>query len=69
MLVVPKDGEVTLVVPRMEAPRVVDQPEVFTLLPWNETDDPDRRRRRSGRAAERPLPSATRCGPGSWSTC
>jgi Xaa-Pro aminopeptidase len=40
MLVVPKDGEVTLVVPRMEAPRVVEQPGVFTLLPWNETDDP-----------------------------
>jgi Xaa-Pro aminopeptidase len=40
MLVVPKEGEVTLVVPRMEAPRVVDRPEVFTLLRWNETDDP-----------------------------
>jgi Xaa-Pro aminopeptidase len=40
MLVVPKDGDATLVVPRMEAPRVVDRPEVFTLLQWNETDDP-----------------------------
>ncbi len=40
MLVVPKDGDVTLVVPRMEAPRVVEQPGVFTLLRWNETDDP-----------------------------
>lgn len=40
MLVLPKDGEVTLVVPRMEAPRVVEQPGVFTVLPWNETDDP-----------------------------
>ena len=40
MLVVPKDGEVTLVVPRMEAPRVVERSDVFTLLPWNETDDP-----------------------------
>ncbi|MEO7369792.1 MAG: aminopeptidase P family protein [Ilumatobacteraceae bacterium] len=40
MLVVPKDGDATLVVPRMEAPRVVDLPEVFTLLPWDETDDP-----------------------------
>jgi Xaa-Pro aminopeptidase len=40
MLVVPKEGEVTLVVPRMEAPRVVDRPDVFTLLPWNETTDP-----------------------------
>jgi hypothetical protein len=32
MLVVPKDGEATLVVPRMEAPRVVHRPEVFKLL-------------------------------------
>ena len=40
MLVVPKDGDATLVVPRLEAPRVVDRPEVFTLLPWNETEDP-----------------------------
>ena len=40
MLVVPKDGDATLVVPRMEAPRVVEQPGVFTLLRWNETDDP-----------------------------
>jgi Xaa-Pro aminopeptidase len=40
MLVVPKDGEATLVVPRLEAPRVVDRPDVFTLLPWNETEDP-----------------------------
>ena len=40
MLVVPRDGDATLVVPRLEAPRVVDQPGVFTLHPWNETDDP-----------------------------
>jgi len=40
MLVVPCDGEATLVIPRLEAPRVVDQPGVFTLLPWGETDDP-----------------------------
>ena len=40
MLVVPKDGQATLVVPRLEAPRVVDRPDVFTLLPWNETEDP-----------------------------
>jgi Xaa-Pro aminopeptidase len=40
MLVVPREGEATLVVPRMEAPRVVDLPEVFTMLRWNETDDP-----------------------------
>jgi len=40
MLVVPKDDEATLVVARMEAPRVVELPEVFKILPWNETDDP-----------------------------
>jgi Xaa-Pro aminopeptidase len=40
MLVVPRDGEATLVIPRLEAPRVVDQPGVFSLRPWNETDDP-----------------------------
>ncbi len=40
MLIVPCDGDATLLVPRLEAPRVVDQPGVFTLLPWNETDDP-----------------------------
>lgn len=40
MLVVPRDGEATLVIPRLEAPRVVDRPGVFTLLPWGETQDP-----------------------------
>jgi Xaa-Pro aminopeptidase len=40
MLVVPRDGDATLVIPRLEAPRVVPRPEVFELLPWGETDDP-----------------------------
>ena len=40
MLVVPRDADATLVIPRLEAPRVVEQPGVFTLRPWNETDDP-----------------------------
>jgi len=40
MLVVPRDGDATLVIPRLEAPRVVEQPGAFTLRPWNETDDP-----------------------------
>lgn len=40
MLVVPADGDATLVIPRLEAPRVAEQPGVFSLLPWNETDDP-----------------------------
>jgi Xaa-Pro aminopeptidase len=40
MLVVPVDGDATLVVPRLEAPRVVEQPEVFALRPWSEHEDP-----------------------------
>jgi Xaa-Pro aminopeptidase len=40
MLVVPRDGGATMVIPRLEAPRVVDQPDVFTLRPWEETEDP-----------------------------
>ena len=40
MLVLPREGDATLVVPRLEAPRVVEQPGVFTLLAWNETEDP-----------------------------
>ncbi len=40
MLVVPRHGDVTLVIPRLEAPRVVDRPEVFGMRPWNETEDP-----------------------------
>jgi Xaa-Pro aminopeptidase len=40
MLVVPRHGEATLVIPRLEAPRVVEQPGAFSLRPWNETDDP-----------------------------
>jgi Xaa-Pro aminopeptidase len=40
MLVLPVDVEATLVVPRLEAPRVVEHPDQFTLCPWSETDDP-----------------------------
>jgi Xaa-Pro aminopeptidase len=40
MLVVPRDAEATLVIPRLEAPRVTEQPGVFALRSWNETDDP-----------------------------
>jgi Xaa-Pro aminopeptidase len=39
MLVVAVDGPATLVVPRLEAPRVVERPE-FELRPWGETEDP-----------------------------
>jgi Xaa-Pro aminopeptidase len=40
MFVLPREGDATLVVPRLEAPRVVEQPDAFTVLPWDETDDP-----------------------------
>jgi Xaa-Pro aminopeptidase len=40
MLVLPRDGDATLVVPRLEAPRVAERPEAFSLRPWGETDDP-----------------------------
>src|SRR5262245_21686772 len=40
MLVLPREGEAELIVPRLEAPRVVERPDLFSLVPWNETDDP-----------------------------
>ena len=40
MLVLPADGDATLVVPRLEAPRVAPRPELFDLRPWEETEDP-----------------------------
>lgn len=40
MLVLPADGQATLVVPRLEAPRVEQDPDVFHLLPWSEGEDP-----------------------------
>jgi Xaa-Pro aminopeptidase len=40
MLVLPRDGDATLVVPRLEAPRVIERPGVFTTVPWDETADP-----------------------------
>ncbi|MGH9273416.1 MAG: M24 family metallopeptidase [Acidimicrobiales bacterium] len=40
MLVLPADGDATLVVPRLEAPRVVEHPDQFTVCPWGETEDP-----------------------------
>ena len=40
MLVVPRDGDARLIVPRLEAPRVVERPEVFEMVPWGETENP-----------------------------
>jgi Xaa-Pro aminopeptidase len=40
MLVLPRERDATLVVPRLEAARVGEQPDVFSIVPWDETDDP-----------------------------
>jgi Xaa-Pro aminopeptidase len=40
MLVLPAEGDAVLVVPRLEAPRVVARPEEFSVRPWEETEDP-----------------------------
>ena len=40
MLVLPADDRPTLVVPRLEAPRVDHDDELFALRPWEETEDP-----------------------------
>ena len=40
MLVLPADRDATLVVPRLEAPRVTPHPELFAIRPWDETEDP-----------------------------
>ena len=40
MLVVPRADQATLVVPGLEAPRVVERPDVFTVRPWAETENP-----------------------------
>ncbi len=40
MLVLPTTGPTTLVVPELEAPRVVPQPGDFEIRPWGETENP-----------------------------
>lgn len=40
MLVLPVDGEAVLVVPRLEAARVIPRDDAFTVRAWDETDDP-----------------------------
>ena len=42
MLVVPAQSPATLIVPALEAPRVVERPELFAIRPWGETEDPIR---------------------------
>jgi Xaa-Pro aminopeptidase len=40
MLVVPREAEATLVVPRLEVPRVTPDPANFSVRGWTETEDP-----------------------------
>jgi Xaa-Pro aminopeptidase len=40
MLVVGVDRQPELVIPRLEAPRVVERPDLFSITAWDETDDP-----------------------------
>ena len=40
MFVMPRAGDAALVVPALEAPRVTPVPELFEIVPWQETDDP-----------------------------
>lgn len=40
MLVVPVDDHPTMFVPRLEVPRVVERPDVFGVVGWDETTDP-----------------------------
>ncbi|MSZ16214.1 MAG: M24 family metallopeptidase [Actinobacteria bacterium] len=40
MLVIPQEGETSLIIPRLEGPRVHQMNDVFTMVPWNETEDP-----------------------------
>ena len=39
MLVLPREGTPTMVLPRLEAPRVRHLPDLFDVHPWNETAD------------------------------
>src|SRR5207249_6540639 len=39
MLVLPADVDATLVVPRLEEPRVQPHPDLFAVRPWDETED------------------------------
>jgi Xaa-Pro aminopeptidase len=40
MLVVPAEGDATMVVPRLEAPRVDTRSGAFDVVAWDETEDP-----------------------------
>lgn len=53
MLVLPRDAAATLVVPRLEAPRVEERPAVFSIRAWEETEDPVEITARLCRGADR----------------
>jgi Xaa-Pro aminopeptidase len=40
MLVLPRDGDATIAVPRLESARVEEQPDAFSIVAWDETEDP-----------------------------
>jgi Xaa-Pro aminopeptidase len=40
MLILPLDGDAVLVVPALEAPRVDARPDLFSMRPWTETENP-----------------------------
>ena len=40
MLVVTREGDATLVIPGLERARVHERPEIFSIAPWGETEDP-----------------------------
>jgi len=40
MLVVPKEGQAKLIVPALEAPRVTEHPDIFSIRAWTESEDP-----------------------------
>ena len=40
MLVLPRTRRRPARVPRLEAPRVTPRPDLFEIVPWDETDDP-----------------------------
>lgn len=42
MLAMPVDGTPTMFVPRLEVPRVVERPDLFRIVGWDESDDPVR---------------------------
>ncbi|HLJ08084.1 MAG TPA: Xaa-Pro peptidase family protein [Acidimicrobiia bacterium] len=67
MLVLPRDGEATLVVPALEAPRVEERPEAFTTRPWGETEDPVAIVAALARAGAGPTPRAA-IGDRTWAT-